>query len=207
MWQFIRPMLPMLLILAIPIVPFLFFGEWLEARLLKWQEHPPEAHWAALAVITMLASDIFLPVPSSVVSAVAGHQLGTLLGTLVTWLGMNLGAVLGFAMAKQWGPQFAGWFSRPKDLQRAGKMADRYGPMLLAVARGVPVLAEASVLWMGMHDLSWRAFLPPVLASNLVLALVYCALGDHTTLAIALAASVAIPVALAAIAQRWLVKD
>jgi len=138
MWQIIRPMLPMVVILAIPIVPFLLFGEQLEASLQQWREHPPAKHWVALAVIALLASDIFLPVPSSVVCAIAGNQLGAVAGTLVTWLGMNLGAVLGFALAKQWGPAMVRWFSRDSDLQRAGAMAERFGPPLLAVARGVP---------------------------------------------------------------------
>jgi uncharacterized membrane protein YdjX (TVP38/TMEM64 family) len=203
MWQFIRPMLPMVVILAIPIVPFLLFGEQLEARLQRWRDEPPAAHWVALTVIGLLASDIFLPVPSSVVCAIAGNQLGTWLGTLVTWMGMNLGAILGFLLAKSCGAAVAGWFSRESDLQRAGTMAERFGPPLLALARGVPVLAEATVLWMGLHGLSWRAFLPPVLLSNLALALVYCAIGDFAGLAIALAASVAIPVALAIVARNW----
>lgn len=207
MWQLIRPMLPMVVILAIPIVPFLLWGESLEASLQQWREHPPAAPWVALAVIGLLASDIFLPVPSSVVSAVAGHQLGTWLGTLVTWLGMNLGAVFGFALARWCGPVMVRWFSRESDLQRAGAMAERFGPALLALARGVPVLAEATVLWMGLHGLSWRSFLPPVIASNLALALVYCVIGDFAGLAIALAASVAIPVFLAAAARKWLPTD
>jgi uncharacterized membrane protein YdjX (TVP38/TMEM64 family) len=203
MWQLIRPMLPMVVILAIPIVPFLLFGEQLEASLQQWREHPPATHWVALAVIGLLASDIFLPVPSSVVCAIAGNQLGAISGTLVTWMGMNLGAILGFLLAKSCGPAVAGWFSRDSDLKRAGAMAERFGPPLLAIARGVPVLAEATVLWMGLHGLSWRAFLPPVILSNLVLALVYCLIGDYAGLAIALAASVAIPVALAIAARRW----
>lgn len=204
MWQLIRPMLPMIVILAIPIVPFVLFGESLEAQLHLWKEHPPAAQWVALAVIGLLASDIFLPVPSSVVCAVAGNQLGAVAGTLVTWLGMNLGAVLGFALARTWGSALVRWFSRESDLQRAGVMAQRFGPPLLAIARGVPVLAEATVLWMGMHGLSWRAFLPPVVVSNLALAVVYCVIGDFAGLAIALAASVALPVALAAAARRWI---
>lgn len=203
MWQFIRPMLPMVLVLAIPIVPFLLFGEQMESWLVQWREHPPEKQWIVLAVIGLLASDIFLPVPSSVVCAIAGNQLGTMVGTLVTWMGMNVGAVVGFLLAKIWGPALARWFSRDTDLQRAGAMAERFGPPLLALARGVPVLAEASVLWMGLNGLSWRAFLPPVIVSNLVLALVYCVIGDYAGLAIALAASVAIPVALAIAAGRW----
>lgn len=201
-------MLPMVLILAVPIVPFLLFGEQMEAGLAGWKVNPPSAPWVATAVVALLASDIFLPVPSSLVCTLAGWQLGAFSGTLVTWIGMNLGAIFGFTLAKVWGQRLVGWFSREPDLERAAFMAERYGPILLALARGVPVLAEASVLWMGMHGLRWRAFLLPVVASNLVLAMVYCLLGEsaerHGWLPMALAASVAVPVALAAAARRWL---
>jgi uncharacterized membrane protein YdjX (TVP38/TMEM64 family) len=208
MWTLIRPMLPMVLVLAIPIVPFLFFGPQMEAWLESFRESPPPAHWVAATVIALLASDIFLPIPSSLVCTLAGWQLGAALGTLVTWTGLNLGAALGFALAKACGPRVAGWFSRERDLARAAALSQLYGPVLLALARGVPVLAEASVLWMGLHGLSWRAFLLPVLASNLVLALAYSLLGNlaeqYDWLPMALAASVAVPVALAAAAQRWI---
>jgi uncharacterized membrane protein YdjX (TVP38/TMEM64 family) len=210
MWQLIRPMLPVVLILAVPIVPFLLFGEQLEGQVRAWQETPPPRHWIAAGVVALLASDLFLPVPSSLVCTLAGWQLGAVGGTLVTWLGMNLGAILGFALARQWGQSFALLFSRASELQRAEYLSARYGPPLLAVMRGIPVLAEASVLWMGMHGLAWRAFLLPVVLSNLVLAAMYCSLGEYAHryqwLPMALAASVAVPVALAALAQRWLAR-
>lgn len=200
-------MLPMVLILAIPIVPFVLFGASLEVYLARWKEQPPAAPWVALAVFGLLASDIFLPVPSSLVCTLAGWQLGAVTGTLVTWLGLNCGAILGFALARAWGPELARWFSRESDLERASLLAERFGPALLALVRGVPVLAEASVLWMGMHGLSWQAFLLPVVASNLALAAAYCLLGQyaaqHDWLAMALAASVAVPILLAAAARHW----
>lgn len=196
-------MLPMVLILAIPILPFLLFADAMEGWLEQWRQHPPARYQVALVVLGLLASDIFLPVPSSVVSAVAGHQLGSLSGTLVAWTGMNVGAILGFALARYAGPSFARWFSREADLVRAGVLTEQYGPALLAIGRGVPVLAEATVIWMGLHGLSWRAFLPPVIASNLALALVYCLIGDQAGLAMALAAAIALPILLAAWTRRW----
>ena len=74
-------------------------------------------------------------------------------------------------------------------------VADRYGPLFLVLARGVPVFAEASVLLMGLHRLSWRRFLPVVVASNLGIAWAYSALGtwaaDREWLPMALGVSVA----------------
>jgi uncharacterized membrane protein YdjX (TVP38/TMEM64 family) len=70
----------------------------------------------------------------------------------------------------------------------------------------VPVLAEASVLLMGMQRLSWQRFLVPVLLSNLGLAIAYSAFGEiaekHQWLPLALAVSIGLPVVLAAIV-KW----
>ena len=77
-------MLPMIFILAIPIVPFLLFGEQVEAALDRWRQHPPAWPLVAGAVVALLATDVFLPIPSSVVSTLAGGQLGLVGGTLAS---------------------------------------------------------------------------------------------------------------------------
>src|SRR4051812_31397804 len=136
MWSLIRPMLPMIVILAVPIIPFLLFGSAMEAWLDQWKEHPPPPLWIAAAVVGLLSTDIFLPVPSSIVSSVAGPQLGIPLATAASWLGMTIGAVAGFALAKTFGQAFSRWFSRPEDLGRASDLANRFGPAVLAIGRG-----------------------------------------------------------------------
>lgn len=196
-------MLPMIAVLAIPIVPFLLFGEQVEAALNSWKAHPPSPGMVALAVILLLASDIFLPIPSSLVSTLAGWQLGVAGGTLTSWIGMTLGAVLGFVLARWCGQPLVTWLTRPGDLARTNHLAERFGPLLLILGRGVPVLAEATVLLCGMHGLSWRKFLPPVLLSNLGLAIAYAAFGNlaerYQWLPLALAISIAMPVLMVAI--------
>ncbi len=78
----------------------------------------------------------------------------------------------------------------------------------LVVLRAVPVLAEASVLLVGIHDLSWRRFLPPVVLSNLGIALAYAKFGElaerNGWLPLALGISVALPLLLAVVARRWI---
>jgi len=195
-------MLPMIVVLAVPIVPFLLFGKQIEAGLQAWQEHPPAAWIVALCVIGLLATDIFLPIPSSLVSTLAGWQLGSVGGALASWIGMSLGAVIGFAVARRWGQPLVAWLTRTNDLERTKRLAERFGPSLLVLGRGVPVLAEATVLLVGMHGLSWRAFLPPVLLANLGLAIAYAAFGklaaEYQWLPLALAVSIALPVLMVA---------
>jgi uncharacterized membrane protein YdjX (TVP38/TMEM64 family) len=158
----------------------------------------------------LLATDIFLPIPSSLVSTLAGWQLGALGGALSAWMGMSLGAIIGFALAKRWGQPLVAWLARKGDLERTNLLAHRFGPTLLVLGRGVPVLAEATVLLVGMHGLSWRAFLPPVLLANLGLAIAYAVFGkvaaEYQWLPLALAVSIALPVLMVA-GFRTLVKE
>jgi uncharacterized membrane protein YdjX (TVP38/TMEM64 family) len=195
-------MLPMIVVLAVPIVPFLLFGEQVEEALEGWRTQRPPPGYVAAAVVSLLATDIFLPIPSSLVSTLAGWELGAVRGALAAWAGMTLGAIIGFALARRYGQPLVGWLTRKGDLARTRRLADRFGPMLLVLGRGVPVLAEATVLLVGMHGLSWRRFLPPVLLANLGLALAYAVFGQiaerHQWLPLALAVSIALPVVMVA---------
>jgi len=87
-------------------------------------------------------------------------------------------------------------------------VSDRYGPFVLVLTRAIPVFAEGSVLIAGIHRLAWRRFLPPVVLSNLGIAIAYAGFGDyaerHQWLPLAMGVAIAIPVLVAAAAQRLL---
>jgi uncharacterized membrane protein YdjX (TVP38/TMEM64 family) len=210
MLRFSRSLLLLTLILLIPIVPFLLWGERIEA----WGEsiiaEPPSRSATAMLIVGLLSTDILLPVPSSLVSTLAGSQLGVLGGTLASWLGMTIGAVIGFAIAKAFGRAVALRFSSKDDLERMESLTGRLGPAALIVTRAVPVLAEACVLLVGVHRLSWRRFLPPVLLANLGIALAYSVFGEiaaaNEWLPVALGIAIAVPLLLLFVARRWLKK-
>lgn len=202
----LKPIFLIALVLAIPIVPFALFGPSLEARIESEIRSALPPATVALMVVGLLTVDILLPVPSSVVSTVAGNVLGFGLGTAASWLGMTLGAVLAFVLARLLGRPLTLRFSSAKDLGRIDSLSARYGPLVLVLARPVPILAEASVLFLGTTQLGWHRFLVPIGLSNLGIAAVYAALGDIVQLPIALGASIALPLALAALA-RWLWPD
>ena len=210
MRELFRTLPLMCLVLLVPVLPFVLFGGQFEDWLQAVAEDPPSIPVTMALVIGLLSTDILLPIPSSVISTLSGWQLGWWLGTLATWIGMNLGAIIGFAMARRWGKPFAVWFSKEEDLERMRIVSDRYGPFVLVLTRAMPVFAEATVLIAGIHQLAWRRFLPAVIFSNLGIALAYSAFGDyaeqHQWLPLALGIAIAIPVMVAAVAQRLMPK-
>ncbi|MEX2141134.1 MAG: VTT domain-containing protein [Pirellulales bacterium] len=192
--------------LAIPIVPFLWFGERVEATVERWLSPPPSNSSVFLVVVTVLATDVFLPVPSSLVSTLAGTQLSIPLATLASWLGLSLGASLGFGVARAVGRPLAVRLASAADLDRMDRLSERFGPRLLVLFRALPVLAEASVLLFGATRLSWIRFFVPVALANLGIAVAYSILGyygrtQHVTWYV-LAASIALPL-LATTMVRW----
>ena len=209
--ELLRSFKLMCAVLLVPVVPFLAFGsqmsQWVQ-RVERWDESGSALPATAAVIVGLLATDIFLPIPSSVVSTMGGWKLGVWGGTMASWVGMSVGAIFGFALARRWGRPFALWFCRQEDLGRMQELSHRFGPWVLVITRSVPVVAEASVLLTGIHHLSWHRFLPPVLLCNVGIALAYSAFGHIAQtqhwLPLALGVSIALPVLLAMLAKRWL---
>ena len=71
-------------------------------------------------------------------------------------------------------------------------------------------LEEESVLWKGVNRLKWRQFLTAGMLSNLGIAWAYSTFGDYAEdnqwLPLALGVSVALPVLLAAVIERFVAR-
>ena len=179
--------------LAIPLVPWVIWGDRLDAAV---EHHLVEATDAWT-----------LAVPSSLVGTLAGARLGFLVGTTINWLGLSLGAVLAFAVARVGGTPLVQRFVAPDDRRTIERLVERWGVRVLIVTRALPLLAEASVLFTGATGLTWRRFITPTLLANLGLAAAYAGLGaaarQGDQLPIALAASIIVPVLATALARRY----
>ena len=201
-----RSLPALIAVLLIPVVPFLIWHESIDA----WARQHFQVSMSPVATATwivgLLATDIFLPIPSSLISTLGGSRLPPLIAVAASWLGMSIGAALGFAASRLWG---RAWALRAMPDPQSKYLQERESSRaawLLATTRGLPVLAEATVLWLGAHGLTWRQFLPPVLLANLGLAVAYSGLGrvaaNHAWLPVALGISVALPLLLSRFVQR-----
>lgn len=206
--RFLRWLFFLAVLLLVPLVPFLVVG----GRIDDWVAEQREFSWSPWAVagafVGLLAADILLPVPSSMVSTLAGHQFGTWGGTAISWLGMSVGAVGAFALARWLGPPLVERFVGEKDRGPMERWIARSGAAVIVLARAVPLLAEASVLLVGANRLDWTRFLPAVLLSNLGISLGYAAFGDYAHqrqwLPAAIGVAVAAPVLATLMMRRWL---
>jgi uncharacterized membrane protein YdjX (TVP38/TMEM64 family) len=209
MHPLLRPILLVSGVLLVPVVPLLFLGLSFEDQIAEGlrADRSPALHF--VLIVLALATDIFLPVPSSMVSTYAGGSgLGIWPATLASWLGMTLGAVFGFGLARLFGEQFTKRYAGSKDLDQMARLTQKFGPLALVLTRALPILAEACVLLMGATRLSWKRFLVPVVAANFVVSITYAACGLYfkkiDALLVAIIASGTIPLCAALFARRWL---
>jgi len=188
---------------AVPLVPFLVYGTRLDhavERLLDPLPSPP-----VLAAIEMgvLAADLLLPVPSSMVATLGGAKLGIALGTLCAWIGMTLGSMAGWWLGRTAGGRALAGLADDERERLLGQQR-RYGPLAVVLSRPLPLVAEAAAIMAGATGMGWREFLLAAGSGNLAIALVWSIAGamgrDADSLQWMLIGSLVVPVVI-----TWLV--
>jgi 3-dehydroquinate synthase len=158
----------------------------------------------ALFLIAVLACDIVLPVPSSIVAVFAATTLGFWGGAGVIWLGLMLSCCFGYLIGSGSGYSMLQRCASLDDLAKAQALADKMGPGTLVALRGVPVLAETSVIAAGMIRFPLPSFLLICALTNVGLAAAYAYVGAQAgakgSFLLVILGSIALP------AGAWLLK-
>jgi len=163
-------------ILALIVVPFLLFERQFNALADVVARRDASSMSVAAGIAALLASDVVLPIPSSIVSAAAGMLLGFGRGTVVVWIGMSLSCLCGYAIGAR-SSNLARRFVGEESLARATGLASRFGDLAIVICRPIPVLAEASVITAGLLRASFSRVMFLSLAANLGVAAGYAAIG------------------------------
>lgn len=185
-------------VLAVILVPFAIWGGAIENWTAGFIEGARSRPVIAAAVLGgLLAADILLPVPSSVVSTACGMLLGFLPGILVSFAGMMVSSLAGYAIGR-WGGR--GLLSRlvgGDGIARFDEWNRRFGDWAVVACRPVPVLAEASVLVAGAARMPAGRYAAMVSLSNLAVSAVYAAAGawsaNVNSFLLAFALSIGVP--------------
>jgi len=163
------------MLLAFILIPFFLFEDHFNVLGQRLLTQHRNAWWLSPAIAALLAADVFLPVPSSILSTAAGVLLGVPLGFLTNFAGMTLGSILGFATG---GPAAQRTLSSG-DRLRLERLWSRWGPWTLVLTRPIPVLAEAAVLFAGASRMPRGRFLRFSTLGNAAVSLFYAVAGSY----------------------------
>ena len=187
---------------AVPLVPWLLWGARLDHAVAEWLDPPPPAPVLAAAEIGVLAADILLPVPSSLVTTLGGASLGLAAGTACGWLGMTLGSLAGWLLGRIAGHR--GLAAVDRSTREAIETRERrFGPLVVVLTRPLPILAEAAALLAGATGMPWSTFLAAAAPANLAIAFAWSLAGslgrDADSFQWVAIAALAVPAAAAAV--------
>jgi uncharacterized membrane protein YdjX (TVP38/TMEM64 family) len=203
----IRWLVILVALVALILVPFFLFADVFDALAARLARGEGSTWYAALVMGALLAFDVVLPVPSSLVSAAAGALLGFWRGAVVIWAGMTISCAAGYWIGAR-SAAAARRFVGDAALARAALVAERYGRLALVLCRPVPVLAEASTVFAGLVRAPWGRVFWACALSNLGIALGYAAVGTFAMHAdsflLAFGGALALPGVAFLAARRWL---
>ena len=168
-----------LILVALILIPFLLFEDRFNAIADSITRGEASSWYTTAAIGLLLASDVFLPIPSSILAAAAGVVLGFGWGAVTVWAGMTVSCLVGYAFGAQTAAA-AGRFVGEAGMARASNLAMRYGDYALVLCRPIPVLAEASVIFAGIVRRPFSRFLNLTTWSNAGIALGYAAIGAYS---------------------------
>lgn len=139
--------------------------------LARWSDDPGPG--AVAVIITLLAVDILLPVPSSFVMLASGALFGVAWGSLVSLAGSIGGEWVGFELVRRYGTPLALRLAGADDLQRLSGLMTRHGAAAVVATRALPVVMETMSLVAGLSTMPRRTFLAASLLGTAPVAAVY----------------------------------
>jgi uncharacterized membrane protein YdjX (TVP38/TMEM64 family) len=152
----LRTLVTLVAVVMLPVIPFLVIGE-LPGD--EWLDKQEGRFGVGVVGAALLAADVFLPIPSTVVGTLLGAQLGFWEGSFWAWLGLVAGNLLGYvagrAALRQVGMELPAW--------QTG--------LALFVSRPIPILAEAVAIAAGAGGVPLRTFAWASVAGNAIFAM------------------------------------
>ena len=174
-----RSILLFLFVSAVVLVTFLLWGESIDAWLKTAIERSNENRLlVAVILFATLASDILLPIPSSLASTLCGMFLGVTLGFLTSFLAMCTSAALGYWIGLK-SSRLATKIVGKQEMETLQLWQSRGGPFLLLALRPVPILAEASLVFAGLGRYPVRDTIIQVAFGNALVSAVYAITGAY----------------------------
>ncbi|MBM3767264.1 MAG: VTT domain-containing protein [Acidobacteria bacterium] len=160
-------------LLALILIPFLLWEDALTAFATALITGHKTAWWIAPAIAALLAADIVLPIPSSLLATASGALLGFAAGALANFTGLTLGCLGGYYAGRPAGAKLL----KENEKQRLETLWQKYGDWTIVLTRAVPVLAEAAAVFAGASRMETKRFFKFTALANAGVAILYAAIG------------------------------
>lgn len=141
-------------------------------------------HWlssagpgSAAVLVTLLAVDLFLPIPSSLVMVLSGAAFGTVAGAALSLVGSIGGEWLGFELVRRYGVNASRRLVGDDELERVRQLMARHGMAAVVVSRALPVIMETMSVVAGLSSMSRWSFLGASLLGTVPITLAYAYAG------------------------------
>lgn len=141
----------------------------------RWADDPGLG--TAAVVFTLLAVDILLPVPSSLVMILSGGLLGVFWGAVVSLAGSLGGQWVGYELAKRYGRPAAARLVGDQDLTRLTDLMARHGAVAVVITRALPIVLETVSVVAGLSGMRRSTFLLAAFAGTAPIVVVYAYAG------------------------------
>jgi uncharacterized membrane protein YdjX (TVP38/TMEM64 family) len=131
-----------------------------------------------LAIIGLLVSDLFLPIPATPVMSAAGYLYGPFLGGVISLIGSVLCGLLAYVLSRAFGRRAAEWLAGAEGLAQNERLFQRSGPWLVILSRWLPMLPEIVTCLAGLARMKVGLFVVTLLCGTIPPAFTYAALGS-----------------------------
>jgi uncharacterized membrane protein YdjX (TVP38/TMEM64 family) len=149
--------------------------------------------WTWITGVLLLMTDLFLPLPATLIMSALGYIYGIVLGGLISTAGSFLAGSLGYWLCRTLGENAAKRILGEKDLAR-GKILSttEIGIWVIVLSRWLPVFPEVISCMAGLTRMTPARFHTGLLCGALPMGFVYAYVGstgvENPTLALALSA-------------------
>jgi uncharacterized membrane protein YdjX (TVP38/TMEM64 family) len=134
---------------------------------------------AAATLVGLLAADIVLPIPGSIVLSSGGIVTGWPVATVAGTAGLVLGSLVGYAACRAFGRRAFDRFVSPGEAGRFGTWLERYGPAAIILSRPVPMMSETLACLAGLSGMRWSRFAVAVIVGSAPYAWFFAFSGDR----------------------------
>ncbi len=158
---------------------------------------------SAAVLVGLLAADLFLPIPSSLVMVLSGAAFGVAGGSALSLVGSVGGEWLGFELVRRYGVTASRRVVGDDELARMRAMMARHGAAAVVVTRALPVVMETMSVVAGLSAMSRWTFLASSLIGTLPVVVVYAYAGAVSRATSSVVPAVIMLIAVAGAAWVW----